>query len=102
MMMGPGHLGRSHNMSTVPNQALIYVDPVCGENVEIVQEYLTYHYNGRTFYFNSDECMDQFKTAPDKYIQVQPAIPQKTENNNIVTWSLWGAAAGALMLLMLL
>ena len=78
------------------------IDPVCGQTIEVPQDELVWQIEGRNYYFYSSECMDQFKMAPEKYISVQPHLHQEAANNNVVTWSLWGAAAGALMLLMLL
>lgn len=78
------------------------IDPVCGQTIEFPQEELIWQFEGRNYYFYSSECMDKFKMAPEKYLSVQPHLHQTDANNNIVTWSLWGAAAGAMMLLMLL
>lgn len=42
------------------------VDYVCGSSVdESTQK--SFCYNGRTFYFCSQECLDEFKTDPKLY-----------------------------------
>ena len=51
------------------------IDPVCGQIIEAPQEDLIWQFEGRNYYFYSSECMDQFKTAPEKYTQAQSTLP---------------------------
>jgi len=41
-------------------------DPVCGMEVEQDSKFSA-EYQGRTYYFCSEECEDAFKAKPDQY-----------------------------------
>ena len=102
MMIQPLSSSGSYMFTNNPRGSNEIIDPVCGHAIEVPQEDLVWQYEGRDHFFHSSKCMDLFKMAPEKYIQPQPIEHQRTTNNNAVTWGLWGAAAGAMMLLMLL
>ena len=78
------------------------IDPVCGQTIDSLQEELMWQYEGKSYYFYSSECLELFKKTPENYIEISPRMHHNTANNNVVTWGLWGAAAGAMMLIMLL
>jgi Cu+-exporting ATPase len=42
-------------------------DPVCGMQVEERQAKASAQHQGRTFYFCSTECREQFQQEPDRY-----------------------------------
>jgi len=84
------------------NSSTEIIDPVCGQIIETPQKDLIWQVEGRNYYFSSNECLESFKMTPEKYILPQPAENQRTTNNNVVTWGLWGAAAGTMTLIMLL
>jgi YHS domain-containing protein len=42
-------------------------DPVCGMQVEERQAKANAQHQGRTFYFCSNECRQQFQQEPDRY-----------------------------------
>jgi Cu+-exporting ATPase len=42
-------------------------DPVCGMQVDEQQAKATAQHQGRTFYFCSTECRQQFEQEPDRY-----------------------------------
>jgi Cu+-exporting ATPase len=42
-------------------------DPVCGMQVDEMQAKATAQHQGRTFYFCSPECRQQFQQEPDRY-----------------------------------
>jgi YHS domain-containing protein len=42
-------------------------DPVCGMQVDEKQAQATAQHQGRTFYFCSTECRQQFQQEPDRY-----------------------------------
>ncbi len=78
------------------------IDPVCGRTIELPQDDLVWQFEGRNYYFFSSECLDLFKMAPENYIKSSPKKHRHTANNNAFTLGFWGAAAGAMMLIMLL
>jgi len=43
------------------------MDPVCGVHVDI-EDALTATYEGRTYYFCSEECREEFREAPEEYV----------------------------------
>ena len=43
------------------------IDPVCGMQVDD-QDALTATYHGQTFFFDSDECREEFLEAPEDYV----------------------------------
>ncbi|MBN1460837.1 MAG: YHS domain-containing protein [Armatimonadetes bacterium] len=51
------------------------VDPVCGMEVTAESEWKA-DYEGKTYYFCSQTCMDQFMADPMKYVQ---AMAQETK-----------------------
>jgi len=42
-------------------------DPVCGMNTDSPESYIPYEYDGTTFYFCSDGCLEKFKESPDRF-----------------------------------
>lgn len=47
-------------------------DPICGMTTESPEDYISYAYQGDTFYFCSEHCREKFKDDPDKYLQPEP------------------------------
>ena len=43
------------------------MDPVCGMKVKKSEAKATYEYNGKTYHFCMEECMEKFKKDPEKY-----------------------------------
>jgi YHS domain-containing protein len=51
-------------------------DPVCGMNIEESDAQFKSDYDGRTFYFCSDACKEQFDADPEAFADnVVPAPP---------------------------
>ena len=48
--------------------AAMPTDPVCGMQVK-EEAALTADYDGRTFYFDSDDCREEFLETPDDYVE---------------------------------
>lgn len=46
-------------------------DPVCGMMVESARTYGPVTYRERTYYFCSNECMEQFNASPERYTREQ-------------------------------
>jgi len=51
------------------------VDPVCGMEIESEEAFATRQVKGQSFYFCSENCLQQFDAAPEKYT---PAVPSAT------------------------
>lgn len=45
------------------------VDPVCGMKIKKSDAKATYEYNGKTYYFCMEGCLEKFKKNPAKYAQ---------------------------------
>jgi len=45
------------------------VDPVCGMKIKKSDAKATTEYNGQTYYFCMEGCLEKFKTDPEKYAQ---------------------------------
>jgi len=43
-------------------------DPVCLMKVEKSEKSLTYKYKEKTYYFCSENCKEEFKEEPEKYL----------------------------------
>lgn len=43
------------------------IDPVCGMRVD-EENALTVTYQGQTYYFCSEDCLEEFKEAPEEYV----------------------------------
>jgi len=43
------------------------MDPVCGMKVKKSEAKATYEYNGKTYYFCMEGCLEKFKKDPEKY-----------------------------------
>jgi YHS domain-containing protein len=47
---------------------LMTKDPVCGMDVEIARAAASSDYEGKTFYFCSLQCKEDFERQPDAYM----------------------------------
>ncbi len=45
-----------------------HIDPVCEMVIKEEEAKAKYDYNGKTYYFCCEECLDEFKKNPEKYI----------------------------------
>lgn len=45
-------------------------DPVCGMKVNNKSQY-SMDFKGKQYYFCSENCLNQFKASPEKYVTVQ-------------------------------
>ena len=43
-------------------------DPVCGMEVDETKSEFESHYGGKSYFFCSDECLEQFEENPEHYI----------------------------------
>lgn len=46
-----------------------HIDPVCGMRVEEQDAAGLSEYKGRTYYFDSEECMKRFNQHPERYAE---------------------------------
>ena len=46
-------------------------DPVCGMTIRPGQEAANFNYQGQTYHFCSNECLDLFRKNPNQYIKQQ-------------------------------
>lgn len=73
-----------------------FADPVCGMKVDTTTALKT-DYNGRTYYFDSEECQKVFLKSPEKFTADQASH----QNNHTMSQMGWmgGAAMVAIMAL---
>ena len=57
--------GHTDHMTDLPGQTV--KDPVCGMNVDTKSASDQFEYEGRTFYFCSQHCLQKFVADPGKY-----------------------------------
>jgi len=43
-------------------------DPICLMKIDKSENALNYKYKGETYYFCSENCQNEFKNNPDKYL----------------------------------
>lgn len=46
----------------------VVVDPVCGMDVPAADAKFTYEFEGKTYHFCNESCMERFKKDPSKFI----------------------------------
>ena len=54
-------------------EVFMQTDVVCGMKVDPADAPAKSEYNGRTYYFCSNECKKRFEAEPDRYLKNQPA-----------------------------
>jgi YHS domain-containing protein len=101
MMMGPASLSHSQMHSVNSNSSIGITDPVCGNLIESPQVELSYQYNDLTYYFHSDQCMNDFKQSPEKFIN-NPSSPYNHGMRNGMMWGLGAIGMAAMMLIIFL
>ncbi len=67
MMGGHGHGSHGSHGNPGPAAGSGNKDPVCGMTVDPQHAAAASVYGGRTYYFCSISCRDEFEKAPDKY-----------------------------------
>ncbi|WP_010526150.1 YHS domain-containing protein [Thermophagus xiamenensis] len=95
MTMGLGHVNTNQQVSG----RVRYTDPVCGNSIRQASENISYKYDDSVYYFHTQDCLDEFKQAPEKYIANSN---MNHHNNNAMIWGLGGAAMVGMMWLMFL
>jgi P-type Cu+ transporter len=66
-----------------PPDAATVRDPVCGMNVDPATTHRRHDYQGKTYYFCADKCLDEFRADPASFIEqpaaAAPAPPPRAE-----------------------
>lgn len=98
MMMGPGYMAGSHQVTTDPDHSQGYYDPVCGNHIDTIQDELSWQYRGNVYYFHSEECMNNFKDNPESYLTIgtAPAF------GNLFLWGMGGVIMTTMMIFMII
>ncbi|HEY7534567.1 MAG TPA: heavy metal-binding domain-containing protein, partial [Thermodesulfobacteriota bacterium] len=52
-------------------------DPVCGMEIDPESSFGSYEYEGRTYFFCNQYCLEKFKVEPAKYLTDKLAISQE-------------------------
>lgn len=100
MVMMPGHLTQSGHSGFGKRDAVVHVDPVCGEKIDEHSGEISYLYNGQVYYFHSSACKDNFVESPEKYLH-SDHHSHNHQNSNLL-FGMGGIAMSAMMLIMLL
>jgi Cu+-exporting ATPase len=53
-------------------------DPVCGMTTSEPEKWTNYEYNGDTYYFCNPNCLKKFKMNPEKYLEEEETVVEKT------------------------
>ncbi|MEQ9635986.1 MAG: heavy metal translocating P-type ATPase [Devosia marina] len=77
-----GHASHQHEDKSPPTMVK---DPVCGMDVDPSTARFQATFDGRTFYFCSQNCHDKFKANPEQYVAVAPAKAAPTPAGTIWT-----------------
>lgn len=93
-MLSPNHFS-SMNHATATNNSS---DLVCGKTIDSEQQAYSAQYRNKTYYFDSEACLNKFQQSPDSYLD-NKAINKK--DNNLVYWGLGAATMGVMMFFML-
>lgn len=56
-------------VKTKPSAPTKAIDPVCGMQITVGDQTPKYEYQGKTYYFCSDECKKRFADDPSKYLE---------------------------------
>jgi Cu+-exporting ATPase len=56
-----------------------HIDPVCGMIVKEDSAKGTFEYNGKTYYFCSTYCLEEFKKNPEKYLKKEASHKMNPE-----------------------
>ena len=75
-----GHASHQHEAKSPPN---LVKDPVCGMDVDPLTARFQATFEGRAFYFCSQNCHDKFKANPEQYVAVAPAKAAPTPAGTI-------------------
>lgn len=99
MMMMPGHMSGSMQESHNHDSSMAKTDPVCGKQV-VDENSLTYEYQGKIYYFDTEQCLSVFKGNPDHFLQKKKMDTSK-KTMTTVEWIGGGVVMTALMILMM-
>lgn len=80
----PAHSQASHQHED-KSPPTMTEDPVCGMDVDPSTARFQATFDGRTFYFCSQNCHDKFKANPEQYVAVAPAKAAPTPAGTIWT-----------------
>ncbi len=57
------------HMHSAQQEEGMVVDPVCGMKLDKEKAAATYQFEGKTYYFCTEECKDKFAESPDQYVK---------------------------------
>lgn len=52
-------------------EGMIVTDPVCGAVIDAEDAVASQDYQGQTYFFCSDDCLEQFEVAPQDHVLVR-------------------------------
>jgi len=97
MMLSPNHLTDTHTSTEhFSNET---VDPVCGRSIKSDQSTLSYQYLNKNYYFDTEECLKQFKQAPGNY-SLKKEHNHGDGNHNGLLWGLGAVVMVGMIVLM--
>lgn len=97
MMLSPNHLTGTN--ASAEHLSIEAVDPVCGRSIKSGQSTLSYQYLNKNYYFDTEECLSDFKQTPDNYLQKNQQN-HRNGNHNGLLWGLGAVVMVGMMVLM--
>jgi len=98
MMLSPNHIAETHSSLKSEHSFYESIDPVCGQSIKFDNSTLSNPYLNTTYYFDTKECLKQFKEAPENYSLKKAHT--RAGNHNGLLWGLGGIVMAGIMVLM--
>lgn len=100
MMLSPNHMKASHSSTKSEHDFYGSIDPVCKQSIKLDKNTLSYQYLSTTYYFDTEECLNQFKQAPDNYLIKKEHNHHRVGNHMGLLWGIGAAVMVGMMVLM--
>ncbi len=97
MMMSPTLMSGSMHQDHGHELPGMQMDPVCGKQVGKENNF-TYEYQENIYYFDTEQCLEVFKSNPDHFLQRHDAV----NYNRTWTWLAWIGGAIVMTTMMIL
>ena len=99
MMLSPWHYGQHEQDRRNPE---FLRDYVCGRVIADENQAEVYPYKEALYYFDSKECLEEFRMDPDRYVEKWQNVNSEDDStSHVLFWTAGVVGMTALMLLMM-